>query len=61
MSLTLAKTWCPQSRTRCWPIRLGGSSRAQCPECGRLLRPVLDALDDAVLPHHLPEKPRRGR
>lgn len=61
MTITLRPDWCPQSRTRCWPIRLGGSRRAQCPECGRLLRPQVDASETEVLPRHLPVKPRRGR
>lgn len=63
MTITFAmpSRWCPQSGRECWPVRLGSSSKARCWECGRWLRPRTTADGTEVLPHHLPEKPRRGR
>ena len=60
MTITFAPAWCPESGRPCSAV-LGARAKARCPECGRWLRPRVDALDDAVLPHHLPVKPRRGR
>lgn len=57
MTITFAPAWCPESGRPC-PAVLGARGKARC---GRWLRPRVTALDDAVLPHHLPEKPRRGR
>jgi hypothetical protein len=72
MTITLAKAWCPESGRECfttWQVAaypdgtfaLRSTYQARCPECLRWLRPRLDASHTERLPHHLPEKPRRGR
>jgi hypothetical protein len=60
--ITFRPDWCSASKERTeGPPRLGNHARVRCPECGRWLRPQVDASGTEVLPHHLPEKPRRGR
>jgi hypothetical protein len=63
MSIHAAKAacWCPESGATCPLFRVGLQRRARCPQCGRWLRPRVTADETEVLPHHLPEKPRRGR
>jgi hypothetical protein len=60
MSITFRPDWCSASKEPTEePARLGARSRVRCPQCGRWLRPAVDATDMQRLPYHLPEPKRR--